>query len=317
MFTTPAGGENLGLCQSWTLDNSTELWINAVELDQDEASHHSNWLFVPDDKYPGPDGVWNCGDRHYEELGAALAGGVLYAQSTQATHEVQKFPDGAAVRLPPYSRIIGDVHLLNASNQPVTGHARLMIYPLPAAQVKVKLAPFHLGFEALDVPPHALSRSLATCELDSQFQVVLNHSLDAQVYFILPHYHALGRHFFVQHHGGARDGQPLFDAIGASGDARGRAYDPPVDLAGDDGLTFGCDFDNESDATVSWGFGDQEMCELLGFASSEVGWNALVGDVHAVDNVPAGMPTFTGPCNALLFKIHLDSPGGPPPDGGT
>jgi hypothetical protein len=315
-FTAQAGQEILGLCQSWTLDNPTELWINAVEMTQDEASHHSNWLYVPDDKYPGPDGVWKCADRNYHELTAALEGGVLYAQSTQAPHEVQKFPNGAAVRIPPYSRIISDVHILNASPQPVTGHIRLAIYPLAAADVKVKLAPFHLTFNVLDIPPKASSRSTADCEIDSQFQSALNHGLDARIYFILPHYHALGRRFFVQHMGGARDGAPIFESIGISGDAHGLAFDPPIDLTGDDGLRFGCDFENDTEQTVQWGFGNQEMCEFLGFSDSPLSWESSIGVVHSVPPAMGAPATYTGPCPAVAFKYDFTKPGGPPPDGG-
>src|SRR5262249_7943066 len=107
MFSTESGQEILGLCQSWTLNNAEEIWVNTVELRQDVAEHHSNWTFVPDNMYEGPDGVWNCDDRKYSQLSAAVAGGVLYAQSTQAPHEVQHFATGSAVRIPPYSRIIG------------------------------------------------------------------------------------------------------------------------------------------------------------------------------------------------------------------
>jgi hypothetical protein len=62
-FTTKSGEEVLGLCQSWTLNNPEELWVNGVELEQDEASHHSNWLHVPSNYYEGPDGIWPCKDR--------------------------------------------------------------------------------------------------------------------------------------------------------------------------------------------------------------------------------------------------------------
>ena len=88
-----------------------------MELEQSEASHHSNWTFVPDDQFTGPDGSWKCKDRGYSQLTAALQGGVLYAQSTQATREVQKFPDGVVVRIPPRSRIISDVHVLNTTRR--------------------------------------------------------------------------------------------------------------------------------------------------------------------------------------------------------
>jgi hypothetical protein len=311
MFTTQGGEEILGLCQSWTLNNATELWINGVELEQDEASHHSNWLFVPDDKFPGPDGVWRCKERSYDQLSAALAGGVLYAQSTQATHEVQKFPNGAAVRIPPYSRIISDVHILNASAQPVTGHIRLTLYPLPLEEVKIKLSPFHLTFDALDIPPLSQSRFQGSCELDSSFQAAFNRGVDAKVYFILPHFHALGRRFAVQRMGGKRDGETLFDAYGASGDARGLAFDPPIDLTGDEGLRFACEFDNPTDKRVRWGFGDQEMCELLGFSDSKLAWES---SIHKIDPnaQPGTLPTFTGPCNTLAFEYDFNKAGGPP-----
>ncbi len=311
MFTAQSGEEILGLCQSWTLDNASELWINGVELQQDEASHHSNWLFVPDDKYPGPDGVWRCRERNYDQLSAALVGGVLYAQSTQATHEVQKFPNGAAVRIPPYSRIISDVHILNASNHPVTGHARLILYPLPLAEVKVKLSPFHLTFDALDLPPRSSSRFAANCELDSSFQAAFNHGVDAKVYYILPHFHALGRRFSVQRMGGKHDGDVVFDAVGAAGEARGLAFDPPIDLTGDDGMSFDCEFDNQTDQRVHWGFGDQEMCELLGFSDSKLAWESAVNKVSAGSTVE-GVPTYGGPCSTLAFEYDFTRAGGPP-----
>src|SRR5690242_10631503 len=63
-----AGGEErINLCQSWTLDNDQPINVNTVSLSSGPAWHHSNWTFVPDDLYPGPDGVWPCDDRNYDE----------------------------------------------------------------------------------------------------------------------------------------------------------------------------------------------------------------------------------------------------------
>jgi hypothetical protein len=311
-ITSMGGQEILGNCRSWTLNNPTELWINAVELDQDEASHHSNWLFVPDDQFDGPDGIWRCHDRSYDELTAALAGGVLYAQSTQATHEVQKFPNAAAVRIPPYSRIISDVHILNATQATVTGHARLSLYVLSPSELKTKLAPFHLGFNTLDIPPMMSSRNAASCDLYSAFESAFNTPPNAKLYYILPHFHALGYHFFVKHVAGPRDGQLLFDSTGAVGEARGRAFNPPLDLTGDEGLAFGCDFDNPTPDTVGWGFGNQEMCELLGFTDSPLVWDSSIGMVTQADSQD-GLPTYSGPCATVAFQYDFNKAGGPGP----
>jgi hypothetical protein len=308
-FTTKAGEEILGLCQSWTLNNAEEMWVNAVQLDQDVASHHSNWTFVPDDDYAGPDGVWMCGDRNYSQLTAALDGGVLYAQSTQAKHEVQKFPGGAAVRIPPYSRIIGDVHLLNTSMESITGHARLTMFTLPVADVKVKLVPFHLTYDGLDIPPHATSRFTGDCFVRANFP---DSKLAMKIYYILPHTHALATKFFTKVLGGPDDGTSLLEVEGFSSDAHGRSFDPPIDMAKANGISFGCQYFNPRSQDVKWGFGDQEMCELLGFADSSTGFESTVATA-----VPAGMDgdvqLFTGDCSTLAFPWDNMKPGGPGP----
>lgn len=310
-FTTSAGEEILGLCQSWTLGNETELWVNAVELVQGESSHHSNWTFVPSDHFEGPDGVWDCDERNYNQLSAALAGGVLYAQSTQAAKEVQKFPNRAAVRIPPYSRIIGDVHVLNTTAAPVTGHAELTIYTLPAEEVGVKLAPFHFSYDALDIPPLSTSRFTGECALDETFQNVTEGPLDMILYYSLPHTHAQGRRVFLEVIGGPNDGQSLLDVSGFNGEARGIAYATPVDLAGATGFRFGCEFENPRQESIGWGFGDQEMCEMLGFAEAEIAFESRIeSTVSAGTEGP--MQLFTGPCNTIGFKWE-DRPGGPPP----
>jgi hypothetical protein len=299
-FTTQPGEEVLGLCQSWTLGNETEIWVNAVELVQGQQSHHSNWTFSPEDRFPGPDGVWDCDERDYDQLSAAVSGGVIYAQSTQAPREVQKFPDGAAVRIPPRSRIIGDVHLLNVTSEPATGHAELTLYVVPPEEVAVGLAPFHLTYDTLAIPPHARSRFSGTCELAQDWQATTGGPVAMKLYYALPHTHALGRRFFLQASGGPRDGEMLLDVQGFNGEARGTYYEPPVDLAGITGLTFGCEFDNPRDEVVEWGFGDQEMCEMLGFIEAPVAFESRIQEV-----VPAGtdgdMPLFTGACSNLLL----------------
>jgi hypothetical protein len=312
MFTTMAGQEILGQCQSWTLNNDTELWVNAVELTQDAASHHSNWTFVPDDKFVGPDGVWKCSERAYDQLSAALAGGVLYAQSTQATHEVQKFPDGAAVRIPPFSRIIGDVHLLNTTTMTVTGHTKLALYSLAASDVTVKLAPFHLTYDGLNIPPHATSRFTGNCSLTSGFKSAGLSGFDTNIYFILPHTHSLATRFFVNMMGGPMDGEKLLEIGAYNAEAHGRAFNPPLSTQGADGLSFGCEYANERDVAVRWGFGDQEMCELLGFADSPVAYESSVDAANGA-GTDGSTELFTAPCSSVVFQFDFKKPGGPGP----
>ncbi len=307
--TTPGGGEVLGMCRSWTLGNSEELWVNAVELDQDERSHHSNWTFVPDDQFDGPDGVWKCSDRSYSQLSAALAGGVIYAQSTQAQHEVQKFPAGVAVRIPPFSRIIGDVHTLNTTAEEVTGHMKIGLYTIEPSAVKVKLVPFHVTYDELDIPPQSTSRFSGECELDSVFQTTGGEPFGGKLYYLLPHTHALGTRMFVEAYGGPDGDVSLIDVSGFNSEARGRNYSPPIDLSGFKGLRFGCEFNNPRNETVHWGFDDQEMCEALGFAASDLAFESRISEAKATGQED-GMFTFTGECATAAFPWDHGKAGG-------
>ncbi|HRI68164.1 MAG TPA: hypothetical protein PK156_28235 [Polyangium sp.] len=310
-FSIEAGQELLGLCQSFTLNNPTEIWVNAVELEQDEWSHHSNWTFVPSDKYVGPDGVWKCSERDYDQVSAALVGGVLYAQSTQATREVQKFPEGVAVRIPPYSRIIGDVHLLNASTSAATGSVKISLYGIPKEEVAHKLVPFHLDYLGLAIPPHAKSRFVGECVLTDKFAAA-GEVFNPQVYFILPHTHAMAAGFFLEILGGPRDGEKIIQLPAYDGEAHGRVYSKPIDMTGADGYRFGCEYHNERDSTVKWGFGDQEMCELLGFAEANVAFESNITAAEEV-GLDGDVRIFSAPCTTLAFAWDHNKPGGPVP----
>ena len=299
-FSTDSGQEVLGLCQSWTLGNDADIWVNTVELEQDMMSHHSNWTFSPETKYPGEDGVWPCKDRGYDQLSAAVAGGVIYAQSTQATHEVQRFPQGAAVRIPAHSRIIGDVHILNALAEKVTGHTKLTLYTVPEAEVAHKLTPFHLTYDKLTIPPHASSRFSGACTLDADYQTAVGAPYAPKLYYALPHTHKLGTRFFMNAVGGPIDKQSLIDVVGFNGEARGRNYDPPIDLAGSTGLAFGCEFENPTDAVVQWGFGDQEMCEMLGFMEMDAAFESRISEANPM-GADGDIALFSGACSSVMI----------------
>lgn len=301
--TVPARSEVLGMCRSWTVGNDGELWVTAVEFEQNERSHHSNWTFVPEGYFDGPDGIWRCADRGYHQLTAALAGGVLYAQSTQAVREVQRFPDGAAIRLPRRVRIISDIHLLNTTERDATGNVKITLYSVAREDVRVRLAPFHLDYHALDIPPMAVSRFTGDCELSQAWMAQAGTTPNAKIHYILPHTHALGSRFFVELRGGPNDGMKLMDLRGFGGEARGRAYDPPIDISGASGFRFGCEFDNPRDARVGWGFGDQEMCEMLGFAESPVVFESRVSQTTPA-GVDGATQLFTGPCETLAMPFN-------------
>lgn len=300
--TTTPGQEVLGLCRAWTIDNDTDLWVSAVELTQSELSHHSNWVFVPDTVYDGPDGIFDCGDRSYDFYKGVGYGGLLYAQSTQASHEVQHFAGGAAIHVPAHARIVSDIHLLNTGSTSNTGHAELTLYTVPASEAKVKLVAFHVEYDALTIPPQATSRFTAHCAVSSTVSQDQGAPFAPKVYYLLPHTHTLASGFFAQVLGGPLDGQSLLDLPGYNGEARGRTFDTPVDMTGADGFTFACQYTNPRTTSVGWGFGTQEMCELFGFADTPEFFQSRVGTGSADGTDPSGVQLFGGDCETEVIS---------------
>ncbi len=311
-LTVAAGQEDEDTCQSWTLNNPTELWVNAITQQNDGGYHHANWFFVPDDQYDLPDGTWSCSDNQFGELVAALEGGYLFALSTQSHAETQTLPAGSAIRIPPYSRLIGSSHLLNTSDEDVTTTMRLAIATLPPAQVTAKLAPARISYHDLAIDPMAKSSFTTECDLASAYDGVYHRPLSYTLYYTLSHYHALGTYQQLEIVGGPRDGEVIMRHDGF-GDNAGHAFDPPLDLAaaGATGLRLTCGFDNPRTASVGWGIGDQEMCVMALQAVTDIGWDAdVTGGTALVGTSESGEIQHAGPCAVTAFPWDFAKPGG-------
>jgi len=298
-FDVPPGYEKDLLCQSWNLENEEDLYVNAVAFQNDGGWHHSNWLFVPENKYPGPDGSWDCVERDYTELEAALAGGVLFAQGTQARDEIQQFPEGVAIRVPARSKVIGQTHILNATSKQITTQARMQLHAIPGDDVTVPLNPFRLNYADLHIPPHSTAEFSGECNIQEK---LLEGKLDLNLYYVMPHYHYLGSQFRLEVLGGDRDGEVIVEH---EGEPRGYTLDPPASLRGADGVRFACRYENSGDEEVGYGIGDQEMCVMLGFAEADIILDAAVGEGTKSTGETDGVREFAGPCNVIAAPADL------------
>lgn len=312
-ITVGAGVEDEDTCQSWTLNNQTELWVNGISQSNQGGYHHANWFFVPDNQFDLPDGTWSCNEHDFSELQAALLGGYLFALSTQSEAEAQELPTGSAIRIPPYSRVIGSSHLLNASNLDVTTTMHLRIHTIPTDEVVAKMAPGRLQYHDLSLDPNARSSFSIECLIDDAHQDNLGAPLDYRLHYVLFHYHVLGIYAQLELAGGPNDGRVIARHDGY-GENFGIALDPPVDLAaeGATGLRFTCGFDNPRDVPVGWGIGDQEMCVVALQADSGLAFDGTVdfGTGAMTGTGVDGEVQYGGPCQLLAFPWNFEKPGG-------
>lgn len=285
------------LCQSWTLNNDEPIYLNEVVMDAGPAWHHSNWFYVPEEMFAGDDDVtWDCDERSFDEYSAALSGGVLYAMSTQATHESQKFTDGAALIIPPHSKIVGDIHLLNLTGDDIKStNIRFELRALQEYDVPLK--PMSLVYKPLDIPPQSKSSFTGNCNMSERN----GGPVDINVYYVLPHYHYLGTGMRITTTGEEGETE-IFENVGKVGDPLGITLDPPLSISGATDLSFTCNYNNTTDNRVGWGIGDQEMCVYLAFTDDTYAWAGGVFDGNEVLGTNAdGVVENTGPCD--VFKL--------------
>lgn len=304
-FDLAPGEETSTVCFSHSLGNTETMYVSRVSMEADYGFHHSNWLFVPDHVFSGPDGVWECGDRDFDTALGAAMGGVLFAQSTQATTEVQEFQPGAVIPIPPGSKLVANIHLLNASTEPLAAETQLEIATVDESEVEVRLAPIYLQYTPLTIPPQQRSRFTTECDLAEVHERELGRPVDLQIHYILPHYHGLGDGIRLALTGGDREGDVIFENDSPIGEPLGRRLEQPFDTTGATGLRFSCDFTNPTDEEVGWGIGDQEMCIVFGFAETELMWGGGVMSpgTHQFLGATDGVAEYGGDCTMFVNRL--------------
>ena len=309
-LTLPAQDDDFGRCASWRLNNEQALYVQAVQLANEGGFHHSNWIVVPEDSYPGPDGYWNCATRGFEEVSAAQQGTVLFAQSTQSFDEEQRLAAGAVIKIPPRHKIVGLLHTLNTAPREARSGLWLsleLIHPRAVASV---VSPLTLEYHDLDLPPDQESRFTGNCDLSVAHTALTGKPLALRLHYILPHYHYLGNFFDVRVVGGELDGESVYRLDGFNGEGNGLTFDPPLELPGATGLRFTCGYDNWRDQRVGWGNGDGEMCVMLALVDSEVVLGGIVSAFNHIVGVSDDIHHYEGLC---LSAAARKAPGQTPP----
>lgn len=305
-FDVAASQEIVGTCVQISLHNPEALYVQSVELTTGPGFHHSNWLFVPETVFAGDDGTFSCAERGFNEGIAAMSGGVLFAQSTQLSHELQAFPAGVAVRIPPQSKIIASIHLLNAQDVALHITPTIQITTITEAEVKTLLSGISFEDHALALPSHKQSRFSIECDLAPLHNQRFQRAPDFKVYYALAHYHALG--IGLQLEAVKPDGTAatVFSTAHQVGDTLGGLVAPSFDMTGYTRLRLSCDFVNPRDSVVGWGVGDQEMCVFLAFSDSKAQWvgGALTMDPGTPTTGADGVVSYSHSCTVFALDAE-------------
>jgi hypothetical protein len=315
-------------CVQITLGNTEDIYISAVELNTGPGFHHSNWFYLPYHEFKGAhttndtddaasaadDGTFKCTDRGFEIAIAGIFGNVLYAQSTQAPHEVQQFPPGAALRIPAHYKLVAQIHLLNGSDNVLSLSPSIALTPIPKAQVTTPLSAMSFENQSIGLPPNMQSQFTVDCDLMPEWQIlyqqgqVTSPTPNFKIYYALAHYHAMGTGLTIDAL------QPddtttsnVFSTTSTIGDVLGKQLDPQFAMDGFTRLRFSCDYYNNTASTVVWGTGSNEMCVFLAFSDSPYKWGGGVEmtDAPGPGTLVNGVMTYTHACTVQARDASL------------
>ncbi len=296
------GEEVLGPCQSWDLKNEETLYVQKIRQVNEGAWHHSNWFFVPEGTY-GPEGTWKCSEYEFRELLAALAGGVFFAQSTQALAEDQVFPPGAVLEIPPHSTIVGDIHLVNIGAASVDSALTLELETIPEEDVEIRLTPVSFSYNGLDIQPGVQSRFTMECDIgEAMRRKYPVNTPDYNVYYVLPHYHGFGNYFrlsFVDEQGNE---DMIYQITSSVGEPLGGTLNPIRSSNGARYLRLTCGYVNPTDRVWNYGFADGEMCVFLAYIDTGLKAQGLSPtNTNTFMGMQDGIRMYEGGCELASF----------------
>jgi hypothetical protein len=304
-LTLPAHTEDLDTCVVVSLGNDEPLYINEITLTTGPGFHHSNWLWVPSHYPPEtPDGIFSCDERNYDQTAAGVLGGVFFAQSTQSEHEVQKFPEGVALALPPRARLVAQLHLLNNNDEDLVLTPTIGYRAIPKSEATTSLQSLSFEYHPLGLPPRKQSRFTMECDVAPKYQELLGRQPDFSVFYALAHYHEWGTGLTLEAVRADGGSQIIYSTENNVGDVLGGPIEPSFAMAGFTKLRLTCNYYNNTDRTITYGNGDGEMCVFNAFSNSSY---TFAGG--ALDSGPIGTPvdvggvaTFTQPCSVYAIE---------------
>ncbi len=236
-----AAGEEAYFCVYATVP--TDTYVKAFRPLIPPGTHHT--VLTLFDSASPPDGTVRCGVGTNGQS-------MIYGSGVGSPDFV--FPTGVGLHLRAGQRLLLNLHLYNASDQPLTGRSGTLIQTATAGEIQHEAELVLAGPTiTLTVPPGVSTQS-GTCNISSIA------SAPIQVFSLSQHMHKLGTNVRSV----VTRGSDQFTLQDAAYDFEHQTFslvEPHVELRPGDVLTTYCTYDNTTGRTVTFGdSSDDEMC---------------------------------------------------------
>lgn len=243
-----APGDEQHVCVVIPLDNAVPVWVNAMRAELHEGSHH---LIV--------DRPAASTKPQLEPVvcGATTGSDATRLMIAQQRETVVSLPAGVGLPLAAYQPVFLQLHYINLKDAPadITGSVELFLSD-PAAPTPIEAKSRFTGATSIMIP----AQSPATVQ--SFVKPPMAQGRTVRVFAMTSHTHRLGVHASIER---VVDlAAPAATPLHVSTDWAEpplTTFDPPLLFDGGDGLRLTCQYQNDTDQTVSFGLlAEQEMC---------------------------------------------------------
>lgn len=284
-------------CYVWDMPQGlANEYIYTMELKSTSGMHHGNLITKEINPLQPlemgwqtdyPPGASPCDP--FNGLDPAALPQVLYAMSTQTFGvEHYAFPDGYALKWLPGRQAMISVHYLNTTDEETWTDAVYDLYTMPVEHLDHEVVAFAMFSDYFTIPAASDHTLVTECEFKNGSNIVS----------YMPHMHYRGTSYLLElldEPGGA--GEELYYDGLFDQESDIVNFDPYVNLDGHWGLRFTCSWRNELDRSLTYGIGENEMCQALGYT-----WppeTQTVGLSQAVSTGPDGKEY--GECQSIYL----------------
>ena len=259
---TLAPGEERSICWAAAMKlTGPSHMVGGGVLRVGKGLHHGNVTTRPrratTTEVAAPCGKESTGALGGEGQDVVDGGSVLFGSTTQvAGEEWQSFPEGMAFKVKDGFEMAARMHYLNATKEPLEIAPAYEWFTVDEAKVTTELSPFFWVYKGFEMAPHTSLTVKANCTLPTPMKIVT----------LMPHMHKLATGFTAGFVGGPLDGKNFLESKGYDPD-RGliMQFEPAVDTAQGEGVSFSCAWENTFDKKIVEGIGDNEMCMAFGY----------------------------------------------------
>lgn len=250
MEVTVAPGEEAWKCQIGELPIDGPRYVHAVEHEQTHGMHHMDVMILLWSGVNLPPGLYDCGPL-YAENPRLMEETTLYASQSPTGDIV--LPPGTVAEIPGPLTVMHEIHYVNTTDAPQRVFSRIRAKTIPPTEVTQTIWGIAVRDTHLEIPAGSRHVEWTRCEFDA----------DVDILFLSSHTHELGRLVEIFRWDGVATGESVYRNTDWQTPVLAAFDRAPLHVAAGQGLEFRCEFENDRDQPVGWGFGAQdEMCQI-------------------------------------------------------